>query len=82
VRNEIESALAYIFDVGFEVFYNPKDGGDTFLRNVGYHSTHYTASYLRRRYSFIFLMFAGRNRGISRTLVIVTGALPKIVFPE
>jgi hypothetical protein len=23
----------------------PEDGGDTFLRNVGYHSTHYTASY-------------------------------------
>jgi hypothetical protein len=34
-----------------ELFYNPEDGGDTFLRNVGYHSTHYTASYPRRRYS-------------------------------
>jgi hypothetical protein len=33
------------------LFYNPEDGGDTFLRNVGYHSTHYTASYPRRRYS-------------------------------
>jgi hypothetical protein len=30
---------------------NPEDGGDTFLRNVGYHSTHYTASYPRKRYS-------------------------------
>jgi hypothetical protein len=27
-----------------ELFYDPEDGGDTFLRNVGYHSTHYTAS--------------------------------------
>jgi hypothetical protein len=48
------------YGVGFEVFtavvlktifYDPEDGGDTFLRNVGYHSTHYTASYPRRRYS-------------------------------
>jgi hypothetical protein len=34
-----------------ELFYNPEDGGDMFLRNIGYHSTHYTASYPRRRYS-------------------------------
>jgi hypothetical protein len=34
-----------------ELFYNPEDGGDTFLRNVRYHSTHFTASYPRRRYS-------------------------------
>jgi hypothetical protein len=34
-----------------ELFYDPEDGGDTFLRNVGYHSTHYTASCPRRRYS-------------------------------
>jgi hypothetical protein len=34
-----------------ELFYNPEDGGDTFLRNAGYHSTHYTASYPKRRYS-------------------------------
>jgi hypothetical protein len=34
-----------------ELFYDPEDGGDTFLRNVGYHSTHYMASYPRRRYS-------------------------------
>jgi hypothetical protein len=25
-----------------ELFYNPEDGGGTFLRNVEYHSTHYT----------------------------------------
>jgi hypothetical protein len=34
-----------------ELFYDPEDGGDTFFRNVGNHSTHYTASYPRRRYS-------------------------------
>jgi hypothetical protein len=36
-----------------ELFYDPEDGGDAFLRNVGYHSTHYTASYPRRSYSYI-----------------------------
>jgi hypothetical protein len=34
-----------------ELFYDPEDRGDTFLRNVGYHSTYYKASYPRRRYS-------------------------------
>jgi hypothetical protein len=34
-----------------EQFFDPEDGGDTFLRNVGYKSTDYTASYPRRRYS-------------------------------
>jgi hypothetical protein len=31
-----------------EQFFDPEDGGDTFLRNVGYNSTDYTASYPRR----------------------------------
>jgi hypothetical protein len=31
--------------------FDPEDGGDKFLRNVGYNSTHYTASYPRRWYS-------------------------------
>jgi hypothetical protein len=35
------------FLLGYDAVY----GGDTFLRNVGYHSTHYTASYPRRKYS-------------------------------
>jgi hypothetical protein len=34
-----------------ELFFDPEDGADTFFRNVGYNSTHYTASYPRRRYS-------------------------------
>jgi hypothetical protein len=40
-----------------ELFYDPEDGGDTFLRYVGYHSTHYTASYPRRRYSSVLCYF-------------------------
>jgi hypothetical protein len=39
-----------------ELFFDPEDGGDPFLRTVGYHSTHYTASYPRRRY-FTSLQF-------------------------
>jgi hypothetical protein len=31
-----------------ELFFEPEDGGDTFLRNVGYNSMDYTASYPRR----------------------------------
>jgi hypothetical protein len=34
-----------------ELFFDPEDGGDTFLRNVGCYSTDYTASYPRRWYS-------------------------------
>jgi hypothetical protein len=31
-----------------ELFFDPEDGGDTFLRNVGYNSTDHMASYPRR----------------------------------
>jgi hypothetical protein len=31
-----------------ELFFDPEGGSDTFLRNVGYKSTDYTASYPRR----------------------------------
>jgi hypothetical protein len=31
-----------------ELFFDPEDGGDTFLRNVRYNFTDYTASYPRR----------------------------------
>jgi hypothetical protein len=34
-----------------ELFFDPEDGGDTFLRKVGYNSTDYTAWYPRRWYS-------------------------------
>jgi hypothetical protein len=36
---------------GVFYFFNPEDGGDVFLRNVGLNSTDYTASYPRRWYS-------------------------------
>jgi hypothetical protein len=32
-------------------FFDPDDGGNMLLRNVGWHSTDYTAAYLRRWYS-------------------------------
>jgi hypothetical protein len=31
-----------------ELFFDPEDGGDTLLRNVGYNYMDYTASYPRR----------------------------------
>jgi hypothetical protein len=34
-----------------ELFFDPEDGGDTFLRNVGCNSADFTASYPRRWYS-------------------------------
>jgi hypothetical protein len=37
------------------IFY-PEDGGDMFIRNVGWHSTDYTASYSRRWYSSVFFL--------------------------
>jgi hypothetical protein len=35
----------------FRLFFDPEDGDDVFLRNIGWHSTVYTASYPRRWYS-------------------------------
>jgi hypothetical protein len=34
-----------------ELFFDPEDGGNKFIRNVGHNSTDYTASYPRRRNS-------------------------------
>jgi hypothetical protein len=48
-----------------ELFLDPEDGGDTFLRNVGYNSTDYTASYVRRWYSSCVWKFKS-NCSISR----------------
>jgi hypothetical protein len=41
-------------------FFDPEDGGDTFLRNVGYNSADYTASYPRRRYSSNYRKVKGK----------------------
>jgi hypothetical protein len=38
-------------------FFDPENGGDMFLRNVGWNSTDYTASYPRRWYSSYFICF-------------------------
>jgi hypothetical protein len=40
-------------------FFNPEDGGDMFLRNVGWISTDYTASHPRRWYSSKIRMATG-----------------------
>jgi hypothetical protein len=47
------NVLATCFHAGFllNLFFDPEDGGDMFLRNVGWHSTDYTALY-PRWYSF------------------------------
>jgi hypothetical protein len=45
---QLESFPAY--------FFVPEDGGDMFLRNVGWHSTDYTALYPRRLYSALQLV--------------------------
>jgi hypothetical protein len=37
-----------IFMQELNYFFDPEDGGDMFLRNVGSNSTDYTASYPRR----------------------------------
>jgi hypothetical protein len=45
-----EALLAACFHVGFllGLFFNPEDGGNMFLQNVGLLSTNYTALYPRR----------------------------------
>jgi hypothetical protein len=50
-KEKIQKEIFFYKLVYAELFFDPEDGGDTFLRNVGYNSTDYTASYPRRRYS-------------------------------
>jgi hypothetical protein len=68
-----------------ELFYNPENGGDTFLRNVGYHSTHYTASYPRRKYSTLLNVLQTHEHK-SLTLLectsLQTGQQSSAVFPN
>jgi hypothetical protein len=39
---------AYLLVLAEIIFFDPEDGGDMFLRNVGWNSTDYTASHPRR----------------------------------
>jgi hypothetical protein len=56
-RNQRESTFCFAtcFHAGFfhGLFFDPEDGGDIFLLNVGWLATDYTASYPRRWYSLI-----------------------------
>jgi hypothetical protein len=42
-------------------FFDPEDGGDMFLRNVGCNSTDYTASHPRRWYSCLLEIWSSQN---------------------
>jgi hypothetical protein len=48
-RNQREIRWQAIPQIAY--FFDPADRGDMFLRNVGWHSTHYTTLYLRSWYS-------------------------------
>jgi hypothetical protein len=45
-----EEHIVSIFRVE-HIFFDPEDGGDMFLRNIGWHSTDYTVLYPRSWYS-------------------------------
>jgi hypothetical protein len=55
----IDALLANCFHVRFllGLFFEPEDGGDIFLRDVGSYSAEYTALYPRRSELFIFISF-------------------------
>jgi hypothetical protein len=48
--------------VSWTYYFDPEDGGDKFLRNVGWNSRDYTASYPRRWYSWSFITVLTRFR--------------------
>jgi hypothetical protein len=47
-------------------FFDPEDGGDMFLRNVGWHPTDYTVLYPRRWYSSVKFLTSGVAIRLSR----------------
>jgi hypothetical protein len=55
----ILSSACYLLRAGFlrGLFFDPEDGGDMFLRNVGSISMDYKASYPRRQNSSRFIYF-------------------------
>jgi hypothetical protein len=46
----LKPIVCYLLHAGFllDLFFNSEDGGDMFLRNIGWHSVEHTALYLRR----------------------------------
>jgi hypothetical protein len=56
-RNQRESM--WQADPMLGLFFNPEDGGDIVLRNVGWLSTEYTALYPRRQCSSVLLIVHG-----------------------
>jgi hypothetical protein len=52
----VVSTPAYLLVLA-EIFFDPEDKGDMFLRNVGCIPTDYTASHPRRLYSFEIELF-------------------------
>jgi hypothetical protein len=48
-----------------DIFFDPEDGGDMFLRNVGWNWTDYKASYPRRWYSLWMSLFSIYFRHLS-----------------
>jgi hypothetical protein len=55
-RDHHESNICCLFQAGLlpGLFFDPEDGGDKFLRNVGWLSPNYIVLCLRRRTSFFF----------------------------
>jgi hypothetical protein len=57
-KNKLSKHSAFKLVSCWTYFFDPEDGGDIFLRNIGWHWTDYTASYPRRWYSSDFYLFS------------------------
>jgi hypothetical protein len=57
MNQQVSLPPAYLLVLAETVFFDPEDGGDMFLRNVGCNSTDYTASHPWRWYSSTVGMF-------------------------
>jgi hypothetical protein len=68
-----KAVLATCFQGGFllRLLFEPEDGSDMFLRNVGRLATDYAASYPRRSYSSLRKM--SRNMGRSYPVTVIMG---------
>jgi hypothetical protein len=64
----------------FWTYFDPEDGGDMFLRNVGWNSTDYTASCPRKWYSSALYMSVYLNEIITELVVLALWACIWVVF--